>query len=79
MIDRRHRPWRVLRVVVEVSVPPTNRAAEKHLASAVREWLPDTLAMPVPLHANHHNAAVRVKAFKPVYKAAKLAERKNRK
>ncbi len=76
--NRRTRPWRKLAVVVEVTVPPTNRSLEKHLAAQVRDWLPDHLCLPVSLVANHHKAAVRVKAFKPYYRAAKIAERKAR-
>ena len=79
MNDLRKKPWRKVRVVVEVTVPPTNRTQEKHLVAAVRDWLPDSLALPVPLHANHHRAAVRVKGFGPYYRATKVLERKARK
>lgn len=77
--DRRKRPWRKLHVVVEVTVPPTNRAQEKDLVAAIRDWLPDTVALPTPYVNNRHNAAVRVKAFKPFYRAMKVIERRSRK
>lgn len=77
--DRRKRPWRKLAVVVEVTVPPTNRATEKDLAYALRTWLPDTLSLPRAIHNNAHKSAVRVKAFKPYYRAMKVIERRSKK
>lgn len=61
--DRRERPWRKLRVIVEVTVPPNSRASEKDLKYAVEQCLPHTFKLPRPIHANFYEAAVRIKAF----------------
>lgn len=61
--DRRERPWRKLRVVVEVTVPPTSRASERDLVYAVNEALPRTFKLPRPIHSNFYEAVVRVKSF----------------
>ena len=67
MDDRRERPWKKLRVVVEVSVPPHSRADEKDLKHLVEEALPRMFKLPRPIHANTYEAVVRVKAFKPFW------------
>lgn len=41
--DRRKRPWKKLRVIVEVSVPPTSRLSESHLSRALLAELPSSL------------------------------------
>lgn len=79
MNDLRKKPWRKVRVVIEVTVPPTNRTDEADLAYMVGQWMPHTLALPRPIHRNHHNAAVRIKHFTPYYRREKITERKNRK
>lgn len=61
--DRRERPWRKLRVIVEVTVPPNSRAREKDLVYAVNEALPRTFKLPRPIHADFHEAVVRIKMF----------------
>lgn len=43
--DRRKRPWKKLRVIVEVSVPPTSRLSESHLSRALLSELPSSLLM----------------------------------
>ena len=63
MPDRRERPWKKLRVVVEVTVPPTNRAGEKDLMYAVREAMPHSIKLPRPDHKDHHASVVRLKTF----------------
>jgi len=67
MGDRRSRPWKKLRVVVEVSVPPHSRATEKDLQYHVMENMPRTVKLKRALHANAHEATVRVKAFGPFW------------
>lgn len=62
-MDRRERPWKKLRVIVEVTVPPTSRATEKDLKWHVEENLPDYIELKRPLHANAFRSKVRVKAF----------------
>lgn len=61
--DRRERPWKKVRVVVEVTVPPASRIQEIHLKRLVEDALPKQFDLPVPLHANAFTAAVRVKGF----------------
>lgn len=63
MADKRERPWRRLRVVVEVTVPPTSNATEKDLAFLVKDGLPETLMLRRPIHENAVPAVVRVKQF----------------
>lgn len=61
--DRRERPWKKLRVVIEVTVPPTSRATELH--SLVKLTL-DQVAKIVlrrPEHANAFEAPIRLKLF----------------
>lgn len=64
-MDNRTRPWKKLRVVVEVTVPPNSRATEKDLVYAVSQSLPHAFALPRPIHADAHSAVVRIKAFTP--------------
>jgi hypothetical protein len=61
--DRRERPWKKLRVIVEVTVPPNSRATEKDLMYFVSENLPRTAKLPRPIHANFYEAVVRFKSF----------------
>lgn len=61
--DRRERPWRKLRVIVEVTVPPNSRAREKDLKYMVEEALPHSFKLPRPIHNDARDAAVRVKGF----------------
>lgn len=75
MVDLRTRPWRKLRVVVEVSVPPTSRATEKDLRYAVDQCLPDTLILPRPEHNDAKDAAVRLKCFSPFWPMFLMGER----
>lgn len=63
MTDRRERPWKKLRVIVEVTVPPNSRATERDLAFLVGEQMPRTFKLRRPTHANAHEAVVRVKSF----------------
>lgn len=63
MGDRRERPWRKLRVIVEVTVPPNSRADERDLAYMVEDALPATFALPRPIHNDARQCAVRVKSF----------------
>lgn len=61
--DRRERPWKKLRVIVEVTVPPTCRAQEKDLIYEIERQLPDTVMLPRPIHANAFEAVLRFKSF----------------
>lgn len=61
--DRRERPWRKLRVIVEVTVPPNSRAREKDLQYMVHEALPNAFRLPRPIHNDAREAVVRVKSF----------------
>lgn len=76
MTDNRKKPWRKLRAVVEVTVPPTLRADEKDLVYLVETNLPKQLALARPLHANARLCSVRVRAFGPYYRAEKVKERR---
>jgi hypothetical protein len=62
-MDNRERPWRKLRVVVEVTVPPHSSAKESDLRNMVRAALPLTFKPPKRRVNEHHDAAVRVKMF----------------
>lgn len=61
--DRRERPWKKLRVIVEVTVPPTCRAREKDLIHEIEQQIADTVKLPRPIHANAFEAVVRLKSF----------------
>ena len=63
LASRRERPWKRLRVVVEVSVPPTSRATEKDLAYLLRDALPATVQLPRPIHDNAFTAPLRFKTL----------------
>ena len=64
MSDRRERPWKKLRVIVEVTVPPNSRATENDLKYMVSEALPKGFNLPRPMHRDAVDSAIRVKAFK---------------
>lgn len=76
MTDNRNKPWRKLRAVVEVTVPPTSRATEKDLAWLVRDNLPRELVIERPSKPHARPASVRVKAFGPFYRAEKVKDRR---
>jgi hypothetical protein len=59
----RERPWRKLRVVVEVSVPPTSRATEKDLAYHVESHLPKLIPLRRAMHDDARYAKPHVKIF----------------
>lgn len=61
--DRRERPWKKLRVIVEVTVPPSCRAQEKDLIYEIERQLPKTVVLPRPIHANGYEAPLRFKSF----------------
>lgn len=63
MTDRRERPWRKLRVVVEVTVPPNSRAEEKDLKYAVETCLPKQVFLPRPISLDRYEATIRVKGL----------------
>lgn len=63
MPDMRERPWKKLRVIVEVTVPPTSRATEKDLVYVIEQQLARTVKLPRPIHANAYKAVVRLKSF----------------
>lgn len=63
MPDKRSRPWRKLRAVVEVTVPPTSRATEADLVWHIEHHMPDQIMLRRPAHANAFASAVRVKQF----------------
>lgn len=62
-MDRRERPWKVLRVIVEVKVPPTSRATEKDLIHQIEHNMPRNIALPRDSHRDAHVAPIRVKAW----------------
>lgn len=76
--DDRKRPWRKLRVVVEVTVPPQSRATEKDLKYLVEQATPEILGLPRPNRPDTRKAAVRVKAFSPFIKMYQVKERAKR-
>lgn len=61
--DMRERPWKKLRIVVEVTVPPTSRATEKDLLYVVESQLGSTVKLRRPVHDNAYEAALRIKTF----------------
>lgn len=63
MSDRRERPWKKLRVIVEVTVPPNCRAQDKDLLHEIEQQLAHTVKLPRPIHANAYEAVVRLKSF----------------
>ncbi len=63
MRDDRTRPWRKLRVVVEVTVPPNSRATEKDLAYHVGLFMSKRISLPRPQHADAYAATTRIKMF----------------
>lgn len=75
MSDRRERPWRKLRVIVEVTVPPNSRARESDLVHMVHASLPDCFDLPRPIHNDARKAAVRVKTFTSFWPAFLRIER----
>ncbi len=64
MIDLRERPWRKLRVVVEVTVPPTSKATEGDLIYLLQQQMTHTVALPRPAHPKAYIAVLRYKAFR---------------
>ena len=74
MPDRRLRPWRKLRVVVEVTVPPTNRSTEKDLMYQVREAMAYAVPMPRQGHHDQYEAVVRLKTFNSFWPAFRRAQ-----
>lgn len=75
-MDRRSRPWKKLRVVVEVSVPPTSRATEKDLLWHVQENMPTHVSLARAHHANAQTVPIRIKAFQPFYTAYRIMQKK---
>lgn len=63
MTDRRTRPWKKLRLIVEVTVPPTSRATERDLMHEVQQALPATVKLPRPIYANAYEAPLRFKTL----------------
>lgn len=73
--DRRERPWKKLRVIVEVTVPPNCRAQEKDLAHEIEQQIARTVRLPRPIHANAYEAVVRLKSFTSFWPAFLRKER----
>jgi hypothetical protein len=67
LADRRERPWKKLRVIVEVTVPPTCRADEGDLLHEIARHLPSTVKLARPIHKNAYEAVVRSKRFGPFW------------
>ena len=65
------RPWRTIRVVVEVKVPPNNRSTERdleyHVTNALEKAYDGLLPMARIVHLNHYLAVARVKLFTPFW------------
>ena len=76
MTDRRNRPWKKLRVVVEVSVPPTNRATEKTLKHYLEDTLDREVALPNRFHKDAHVAPLRFKTWGRFFPVARIAHKK---
>lgn len=74
-MDRRERPWKKLRVVVEVTVPPTNRSTEKDLMYQISQSLSHSLSMPRMGYPGSYPAVVRLKTFTAFYPAFRRAEK----
>jgi hypothetical protein len=67
---RKQRPWRTLRCIVEVKLPPSNRSTEKDLVYQVERRLETGyFHMPRALHADHYVANPKVKGFTHVFRA----------
>lgn len=75
MTGRRERPWRKLRVVVEVTVPPNNRATERDLQFAISEQLSHTVKLRRPMHQDNYEAPIRFKLFKSFWPAFLRSEK----
>lgn len=75
---RKQRPWRTLRCVVEVKVPPSNRSDEGDLVYHVREALADYQndrtpfgLIPLPrAHGENYQAVPRIKRWSKVFEQA---------
>lgn len=66
--------WKVLRVVVEVKVPPRTPATDKDLIWAIQQALPASVELPRPHHPRRQTGAIRVKSFDKFWPAfARLA------
>lgn len=75
MADRRNRPWKKLRVVVEVTVPPTNRATEKTLKHYLEDALDRSVMLPNRHHKDAYEAPIRVKMWSRVFPVARIAHK----
>ncbi len=76
MTDNRQRPWKKLRVVVEVTVPPTSRATEKDLAYMLKEALPRSLALPRDKRPDTHVSTLRFKTWKAFFPIARIMHKR---
>ena len=79
MSDLRKRPWKTLRVVVEVKVPPTNSSTEKDLRYLLQERLPESLALPRFEHPRADYGKLRFKLWSRFFPMARLKFRKGEK
>jgi len=63
MKDKRERPWKKLRVIVEVTVPPHSRATEQDLLYHVEQVMPDVVRLHQENHDHAQDAADRLKCL----------------
>jgi hypothetical protein len=68
-MSSKQRPWRTLRCVVEVKVPPSNRSDEKDLIYHVEQQLLNGMFLPRAMHDDKYYARPKVKRFRPVFVA----------
>lgn len=76
MTDHRNRPWKKLRVVVEVTVPPTSRATEKDLSYMLKESLPRALALPRDKRPDTHISNLRFKTWGAFFPVARIKHKR---
>jgi hypothetical protein len=69
-------PWKVLRVVVEVKVPPTSRATEKDLMFQITENMPRNIALPRDHSKDAHVAPIRVKSWRSWWPVFRITEKR---
>lgn len=76
MTDHRQRPWKKLRVVVEVTVPPTSRATEKDLVFMLQDALPRSLKLPRAEHPLAWTANLRFKTWGRFFPIARIMHKR---
>lgn len=62
-------PWVILRVVVEVKVPPRTPATDRTLMNALARLLPHDLLLPDATHPRRQRGVFRFKSFQSFWPA----------